>query len=397
MGPTRDDSQAPGPSTSDEVTPQTPYVGRRRAAVSAPEPRTAETTPYVGRRRAAATTLERPAPAAQQVAQEVAEVERQVAAYVGRRRAAAPDSSSTTPAAAPSADGPDTATIARVLADHEPADASTSFAGEDTVVLPLSLTREAVAGRRRAERRATRTALLRRVPSVPVLVGVAAMAVSVGGVLTTTSPDLASAGQARIGSVGALSGSDGIGAVRPGVLSRDSDRDALSDAAGMELEAQVEAQAEQRNAALDQLAKKAEQRAGVLADNRWGLPLSGYRLTATFGEYGLWSSYHTGLDMAAPAGTPLVAMARAVVTSAGYDGAYGNKTVFTLEDGTELWYAHQTSIAVSVGDVVAPGDVVGTVGSTGNVTGPHLHLEVRPGGGDPVDPRAALIANGVTP
>lgn len=397
MGPTRDDSQATGPGTSDAVTPRDAYVGRRRAAVSAPEPRTAETTPYVGRRRAAATTPERPTPAAQQVAQEVAEVERRVAAYVGRRRAEAPDSSPTTPAAAPSADGPDTATIARVLADLEPADASTSFAVEDTVVLPLSLTREAVAGRRRAERRATRTALLRRVPSVPVLVGVAAMAVSVGGVLTTTSPDLASAGQARIGSVGALSGSDGIGAVRPGVLSRDSDRDALSDAAGMELEAQVEAQAEQRNAALDQLAKKAEQRAGVLADNRWGLPLSGYRLTATFGEYGLWSSYHTGLDMAAPAGTPLVAMARAVVTSAGYDGAYGNKTVFTLEDGTELWYAHQTSIAVSVGDVVAPGDVVGTVGSTGNVTGPHLHLEVRPGGGDPVDPRAALIANGVTP
>ncbi|GAB2630169.1 hypothetical protein GCM10027270_17770 [Nocardioides ginkgobilobae] len=397
MGPTRDDSQATGPGTSDAVTPRDAYVGRRRAAVSAPEPRTAETTPYVGRRRAAATTLERPARAAQQVSQEVAEVERQVAAYVDRRRAAAPDSSPTTSLAAQSADGPDTATIARVLADLEPADASTSFAGEDTVVLPLSLTREAVAGRRRAERRATRTALLRRVPSVPVLVGVAAMAVSVGGVLTTTSPDLASAGQARIGSVGALSGSDGIGAVRPGVVSRASDRDALGDAAGMELEAQVEAQAEQRNAALDKLAKAAEQRAGVLADNQWVLPLVGYRLTATFGEYGLWSSYHTGLDFAADTGTSLLAVARGVVTSTGYDGAYGNKTVLTLEDGTEIWYAHQTSILVSVGDVVAPGDVIGTVGSTGNVTGPHLHLEVRPGGGDPVDPRAALIANGVTP
>jgi len=397
MGPTRDDSQATGPGTSDAVTARDAYVGRRRAAVSAPEPRTAETTPYVGRRRAAATTLERPAPAAQQVAQEVAEVERQVAAYVGRRRAAAPDSSSTTPAAAPSADGPDTATIARVLADLEPADASTSFAGEDTVVLPLSLTREAVAGRRRAERRATRTALLRRVPSVPVLVGVAAMAVSVGGVLTTTSPDLASAGQARIGSVGALSGSDGIGAVRPGVVSRASDRDALGDAAGMELEAQVEAQAEQRDTALAQLADQAEKRAGILAENAWILPLTDYRLTATFGEYGLWSNYHTGLDFAAPSGTPLMAMARGVVTSAGYEGAYGYKTVFRLEDGTELWYAHQTSISVSVGDVVAAGDIVGTVGATGNVTGPHLHLEVRPGAGDPVDPYPALIAQGLTP
>lgn len=397
MSPTRDDSQAPGLGTSDAGTPQGGYVGRRRAAVSAPEPRTTETTPYVGRRRAATTTLERPAPVAQPIAPAVAEVEEQVAAYVGRRRAEAPALSPAVPAARPSADGPDTATIARVLADLEPADASTSFAGEDTVVLPLALTREAVAGRRRAERRATRTAVLRRVPSVPVLVGVAAMAVSVGGVLTTTSPDLASASQARIGSVGALSGSDAIGAVRPGVVSRDSDRDALGDAAGMELEAQVEAQAEQRNAALDQLAKKAEQRAGVLADNRWVLPLAGYRLTATFGEYGLWSSYHTGLDFAADTGTSLLAVARGVVTSTGYDGAYGNKTVLTLEDGTEVWYAHQTSILVSVGDTVAPGDVIGTVGSTGNVTGPHLHLEVRPGGGDPVDPRAALIANGVTP
>lgn len=394
MSPTRDDSQAPGLGTSDAGTPQDGYVGRRRAAVSAPEPRTTETTPYVGRRRAATTTLERPTPAATQVAQEVAAVEQQVAAYTGRRRAEAPALSPVAPTAG---DGPDTATIARVLADLEPADASTSFAGEDTVVLPLALTREAVAGRRRAERRATRTALLRRVPSVPVLVGVAAMAVSVGGVLTTTSPDLASAGQSRIGSVGALSGSDAIGAVRPGVVSRASDRDALGDAAGMELEAQVEAQAEQRNAALDQLAKKAEQRAGVLADNRWVLPLAGYRLTATFGEYGLWSSYHTGLDFAADTGTSLLAVARGVVTSTGYDGAYGNKTVLTLEDGTEVWYAHQTSILVSVGDTVAPGDVIGTVGSTGNVTGPHLHLEVRPGGGDPVDPRAALIANGVTP
>ena len=156
-------------------------------------------------------------------------------------------------------------------------------------------------------------------------------------------------------------------------------------------------QAEQRDAALAQLADQAEKRAGVLADNRWVLPVAGYRLTATFGEYGLWSSYHTGLDFAADPGTPIMAVARGVITSTGYDGAYGNKTVLTLEDGTEIWYAHQTSILVSVGDVVAPGDVIGTVGSTGNVTGPHLHLEVRPGGGDPVDPRAALIANGVTP
>ncbi len=103
-----------------------------------------------------------------------------------------------------------------------------------------------------------------------------------------------------------------------------------------------------------------------------------YRLTAEFGDYGLWSHYHTGLDFAAPSGTSIRAIANGVVTSVGYDGAYGNKTVITLEDGTELWFCHQTSFLVNEGDTVTAGDVIGTVGSTGNVTGPHLHLEVRP-------------------
>jgi len=366
MGQTRDEQAA--------------YVGRRRASVAAPESGT-PTTPYVGKRRAATPTLERPTLTlpAEPIRVPAARVEQPTPVPVtpGRRRADV-----------------DTTTIERVLADLEPVDASTSFAGEDTVILPLELTRQAAAGRRRAARRATRTGVLAKVPSAPVLVGLAAMAISVGGVMTTDSPDLVAAGQVRLGSVGALSGTDAIGAVRPGVVSRDGDRAAAESA---DLEAQVEAQAEQRNEALGQLAQKAEQRASVLAENRWVLPLAGYRLTATFGEYGLWSSYHTGLDFAADSGTSLVAVARGVVTSTGYDGAYGNKTVLTLEDGTEVWYAHQTSIYVSAGDVVAPGDVIGTVGSTGNVTGPHLHLEVRPGGGDPVDPRAALIANGVTP
>ena len=54
--------------------------------------------------------------------------------------------------------------------------------------------------------------------------------------------------------------------------------------------------------------------------------------------------------------------------------------MLTLDDGTELWFAHQSSISVSVGQKVATGDVIGRVGATGNVTGAHLHLEVHPGG-----------------
>ena len=142
---------------------------------------------------------------------------------------------------------------------------------------------------------------------------------------------------------------------------------------------------------------EAEKQAAKIKLNLWHLPVVGYHLTATFGEYGLWSSYHTGLDFAAPSGTPIYAVANGVITSASYDGAYGNKTVQTLDDGTELWYCHQTSYTVSSGETVRAGELIGYVGSTGHVTGPHLHLEVRPGGGDPVDPYDALVVHGITP
>jgi murein DD-endopeptidase MepM/ murein hydrolase activator NlpD len=85
------------------------------------------------------------------------------------------------------------------------------------------------------------------------------------------------------------------------------------------------------------------------------------------------------------------------VTETGYAGSYGNRTIETLPDGTELWYAHQNAFEVGVGDHVVPGQVIGQVGSTGNTTGPHVHIEVRPGAGDPVDPYAAMIAHGLQP
>ena len=65
-----------------------------------------------------------------------------------------------------------------------------------------------------------------------------------------------------------------------------------------------------------ELAKQSEQYAAKLKLNLWHLPVVGYHLTATFGEYGLWSSYHTGLDFAAPSGTPIYAVANGVITSA---------------------------------------------------------------------------------
>lgn len=126
------------------------------------------------------------------------------------------------------------------------------------------------------------------------------------------------------------------------------------------------------------------------------LPIEGYELTGRFGaSSGLWSSTHTGLDFAAPYGTPIRAITDAVVVSTEYDGSYGLKTVLRTEDGTELWLCHQDSTTVAAGEHVEAGQEIGYVGLTGNTTGPHLHLEVRPGGGDPVDPEAALAEWGL--
>ena len=123
----------------------------------------------------------------------------------------------------------------------------------------------------------------------------------------------------------------------------------------------------------------------------WELPVAGYHLTGRFGQSsGLWASTHTGLDFAAPEGAGIRSIGPGVVTRTGYDGAYGNKTVVRLDDGTVLWYCHQSEIDVDARSAGGQGDLIGYVGSTGNVTGPHLHLEVHPRGGGPIDPEGWL-------
>jgi len=128
------------------------------------------------------------------------------------------------------------------------------------------------------------------------------------------------------------------------------------------------------------------------------LPVRGYRLTGQFGDSSYhWRSTHTGLDFAVAGGTRIRSIATGRVVASGYDGSYGNKTVVRLRDGTDVWYCHQEAIQVAVGNRVGVGDVIGTVGSTGNVTGPHLHLEIRRGPDDPVDPFGWLARHGLNP
>ncbi|MBA2769494.1 MAG: M23 family metallopeptidase [Sporichthyaceae bacterium] len=144
-------------------------------------------------------------------------------------------------------------------------------------------------------------------------------------------------------------------------------------------------------------AQQAAEQARAEAEARrpkWVLPVVAFRLTAGFGDWGLWSGTHTGQDFAAPAGSPVRSVGDGRIVSTGYDGAYGNKIVVEHADGTVTWYCHLLGITRTDGTVKA-GEIIGSVGSTGNSTGDHLHLEVRPGGGDPVPPLTWLRRQGV--
>lgn len=164
------------------------------------------------------------------------------------------------------------------------------------------------------------------------------------------------------------------------------------------LDKQGKAQAEQLLIALADQRNLTEKTESLAKKNQWVLPVTGYHLTARFGQRsGLWSRMHTGLDFAGPSGSAISSVAAGTVKSTGYEGAYGNRTVITLLDGTDIWYCHQSRIAVRVGEKVDPGQVIGYTGSTGNVTGPHLHLEVHPNGGGPVDPYAVLVQHSIRP
>lgn len=126
-------------------------------------------------------------------------------------------------------------------------------------------------------------------------------------------------------------------------------------------------------------------------------PLSNYKISATYGQSGaMWATgYHTGLDLASPAGTPVKNIHTGTVKEAAWAGSYGYQVIVELEDGTEVSYSHLSSMSVTAGQELITGDLIGNVGSTGNSSGPHLHIEVRPGGGDTVDPLAWLRNNGV--
>ncbi|MFG2902207.1 peptidoglycan DD-metalloendopeptidase family protein [Streptomyces zaomyceticus] len=130
----------------------------------------------------------------------------------------------------------------------------------------------------------------------------------------------------------------------------------------------------------------------------WFAPVNGGMSTPYRASGSMWSSgYHTGVDFMASTGTTIVAVGPGTVYSAGNGGAYGNQVVIQHADGTFSQYAHLSSISVSAGQTVRGGEQIGLSGATGNVTGPHLHFEIRTGPeyGSDIDPIAALRQHGV--
>lgn len=89
---------------------------------------------------------------------------------------------------------------------------------------------------------------------------------------------------------------------------------------------------------------------------------------------------HTGLDIATSSGTPIKAAASGTVIYSGWKGSYGNLVVVQHTDSVQTYYAHCSKLYVNVGQNVSQGETIAAVGSTGNSTGPHLHLEIRVNG-----------------
>jgi murein DD-endopeptidase MepM/ murein hydrolase activator NlpD len=102
-----------------------------------------------------------------------------------------------------------------------------------------------------------------------------------------------------------------------------------------------------------------------------------------------WGRMHEGIDIAASTGTPIHAAAAGTVIYCGWEEGYGNLVAIDHGGNLSTAYGHQSAIAVTCGQTVQQGDVIGYVGSTGHSTGPHLHFEVRVDG-NPVDPLGYL-------
>lgn len=110
-------------------------------------------------------------------------------------------------------------------------------------------------------------------------------------------------------------------------------------------------------------------------------PLGDFVITTYYGQRGAYQRFHTGVDLAAPMGTPIYAAKAGQIETAGWSSwGYGLHVIIDHGSGVETLYGHMSRIAVQPGQFVERGQLIGYVGSTGWSTGPHCHFEVRVGG-----------------
>ena len=275
-------------------------------------------------------------------------------------------------------------------------------------VTPGNSARKSGAGRRSAKHRVAR----RNTPSSTQIVGLTAALAAAAGAVGFSHSSLASPTQANsavnlaalsLDSGQQLSGITTARIEARQLATRDSSRVQLADTETTKKQAAAAQLAKARAAKLTATQALTTKRATALAAakakaeeaakqaresaTRCQIMITGYHITATFGQGGSrWARLHTGTDFAAPTGTPIKSVMKGVVIFADWAGPYGRQVQVRHEDGTVTWYNHMSKFSVSVGETVYAGDQVGAVGMTGNTTGPHLHFEVHPDGGDAIDP-----------
>jgi len=157
-----------------------------------------------------------------------------------------------------------------------------------------------------------------------------------------------------------------------------------------------QAAAAQVQATADQVAAAAAAAAAAEAARPKAiLPVTGARLTSTFGVR--WGTLHAGIDLAAPMRTPEMAAMDGVVLEAGPASGFGLAVYIQHENGDVTVYGHMDEILVQAGQVVRAGDTIALLGNRGQSTGPHLHFEVHAGGlnGEKIDPLPWLRERGV--
>jgi murein DD-endopeptidase MepM/ murein hydrolase activator NlpD len=148
-----------------------------------------------------------------------------------------------------------------------------------------------------------------------------------------------------------------------------------------------------RGVARKKLAARAEEAKRAALVHSWRLPITNPVKTSDFGYR--WGRLHAGEDFAVPVGTPLASMSSGTVDFAGPMSGYGILVRIRYWDGTISYYGHMSRVSVNKGEAVEPGEIVGLSGNTGHSTGPHLHLEIHPNGGNPVDPGPWLTRHNI--